>query len=137
MDTNSGAEIKVSNLNTVNGRTFISLGGKLFAVAGEDRGAAAIRLIEISPDTLEMVKQGEADIAPESLLWTRGNDLYAITATGGSRHLARFNTDLVLQAQSTVTIHPFAALVFNGDTIQTHRSDGSLVVLDGGTLAER
>jgi hypothetical protein len=137
VDTGSGAEVKSSDLNTVNGRTFISLGGKLIAVAGEDRGAAAIRLIEISPDTLEMVRQGETDIAPESLLWTRGNDLYAITVAGGSRYLARFNTDLAVQAQSAVTVHPFAALVFTGDAIQTQRSDGSLVVLDGRTLEER
>jgi hypothetical protein len=137
MDTDSGAEIKTSDLNTVNARTFTSLGGKLLAVAGENRGTAVIRLIEIDRDTLEMVKQGNDDISPESLLWTRGNDLYAITAAGNSRYLARFNTDLELQAQSTITVHPFAALSFNGDSILTQRSDGSLIILDGRTLAAR
>jgi hypothetical protein len=38
MDTDSGAEIKTSDLNTVNARTFISLGGKLLAVAGKTGG---------------------------------------------------------------------------------------------------
>jgi hypothetical protein len=137
MDIDSGAEIKTSALNTVNARTFTSLGGKLIAVAGENRGTAVIRLIEIDPNTLEMVKQGNDNIAPESLLWIRGNDLYAITSVLGSLYLARFNADLVLQAQSTVTVHPFAALAFNGDSILTQQSDGSLVILDGGTLAER
>ncbi|MDR2068317.1 MAG: hypothetical protein LBP71_00415 [Spirochaetaceae bacterium] len=137
MDINSGAELRTSALNTVNARTFTSLGGKLIAVAGENRGTAVIRLIEIDPDTLEMAKQGNDDISPESLLWTRGNDLYAITAASDGLYLARFNTDLVLQARSTVTIHPFAALTFNGDSVLTQRSDGSLMILDGGTLTER
>jgi hypothetical protein len=137
MDTGSKAEIATSDLNTVNARTFTSLGGKLIAVAGENRGAGAIRLIEINPATLEMNKQGNDTIAPDSLLWARGNDLYAITSAGGGLYLARFNTDLELQAQSTVTVHPFAAVTFNGDSILTQRSDGALVILDGGTLAER
>jgi hypothetical protein len=137
VDTDSGAETRASDLNTVNGRTFITLGGKLIAVAGEDRGAAAIRLIEISPETLEMVKQGEDNIAPESLLWSRGNDLYAITSAGDGLYLARFNTDLVLQARSTVPVHPYAAPVFNGESILIQRRDGSPALLDGGTLAER
>ncbi|MFP3089829.1 hypothetical protein LQZ21_05830 [Treponema sp. TIM-1] len=137
MDINSGAEIKTSALNTVNARTFTSLGGKFIAVAGENRGTAVIRLIEIDPDTLEMAKQGNDDISPESLLWIRGNDLYAIASAPGGRYLARFNTDLVLQARSTVMVHPFAVLTFNGDSILTQRNDGSLVILDGGTLAER
>ncbi|MDR3114405.1 MAG: hypothetical protein LBU25_02680, partial [Treponema sp.] len=137
MDTGSGAEIGTSDLNAVNARAFISLGGKLIAMSGENQGAGSIRLIEINPNTLEMNNQGSDPIAPESLLWTRGNDLYAVTSTGGGLYLARFNTDLVLQARSTVAVHPFATVTFNGDAILTHRSDGSLVLLDGGTLAER
>lgn len=137
MDTDSKAEIKTSDLNTVNARTFTSLGGKLIAVAGENRGTGAIRLIVINPATLEMDKQGNDTIAPDSLIWTRGNDLYAITSAGGSLYLARFNTDLEIQVQSTVTVHPFAEVTFNGDSILTQRSDGALVILDGRTLAER
>ncbi|MDR0690342.1 MAG: hypothetical protein LBG08_08790 [Spirochaetaceae bacterium] len=137
MDTDSKAEIKTSDLNTVNARTFTSLGGKLIAAAGENRGTGAIRLIVINPATLEMDKQGNDPISPESLLWTRGNDLYAITSAGGGLYLARFNTDLELQVRSTVTVHPFASVTFNGDSILTQRSDGALVILDGGTLAER
>jgi hypothetical protein len=137
IDLNSGAEIKTSALNTVNVRTFTPVGGKFIAVAGENRGTGVIRLIEIDPDTLEMAKQGNDDIAPDSLLWIRGNDLYAITSAMGNLYLARFNTDLVLQAQSTAAVHAFAAPTFNGDTILTQRSDGSLIILDGGSLKER
>jgi hypothetical protein len=134
MNIDSGAEITASALNTVNARTFTSLGGKLIAVAGENRGTAVIRLIEIDPNTLEMTKQGNDDIAPESLLWTRGNDLYALTSASGGLYLARFNTNLVLQARSAVTVHPFAALTFDGDSILTQRSDGSLIILNSATL---
>jgi hypothetical protein len=133
----TGQVLTASSLNTVNARTFTTLGGKILAVAGENRGTGAIRLIEINPQTLEMVKQGDDDIAPTSPLWTQGNDLYAITASGGSLYLSRFNPDLVRQAQSTVTVHPYAALVFSGDSIQIQRSDGLIAILNARDLTER
>jgi hypothetical protein len=137
MDPATGQVLKASALNTVNVRTFTTLGGKMLAIAGENRGGGAVRLIEIDPQTLEMVKQGDDNIAPTSLLWFRGNDLYAIISSGDSLYLARFNPDLVREAQSTATVHPYGTLSFNGDSILIQRSNGSITVLNAGDLTER
>ncbi|MDR3161643.1 MAG: hypothetical protein LBU28_08530 [Spirochaetaceae bacterium] len=137
VDPATGQVIRASALNTVNSRTFTTVGGKMLAVAGENRGNAAIRLIEINPQTLEMAKQGDDDIAPTSLLWSRGNDLYAITSAAGSLYLARFDAGLVRQAQSALTVHPYGSPAFNGDTVLIQRTDGSIAILDAGDLTER
>jgi hypothetical protein len=137
LNPENGQEVKRSALNTVNVRSINTVDGKILAVAGENRGNGAIRLIEISRDTLEMVKQGDDDIAPNSLLWVNGSDLYAVTTSDGSLYLARFNTELVRQARSSITVHPFAAVSFSDGSLITQRADGSAVVLDTRNLAEK
>jgi hypothetical protein len=137
LNPDNGQEVKRSPLNTVNARTLTLSGGKIIAIAGEDRGNGAIRLIEIDRDTLEMVKQGEDDISPQSLLWTDGSGIYAIASSGGNLYLARFNTDLVRQARSSVTVHPYGGVTFSDGYIITQRSDGSAVLLNSGDLSEK
>jgi hypothetical protein len=133
----SGAEIKRSALNTVNARTLTLLGGKIIAVAGEARGNGAIRLVEINAETLEMDKQGADDIHRDSLLWVNGNEFYAISSAGGNLYLCRFNTNLDRQAQSSVPVHPYATINFQGDLISTQRADGTALILNVRDLTER
>jgi hypothetical protein len=129
--------LQVSVLDTIHARTFTTLDGKLLAVAGENRGSAAIRLIEIDPLTLEMAKQGDDDIHPQSLLWINGSDIYAITVSGGKLYLGLYNTDLVRLARSSITIHPFASITIKDDTIVTQNADGQAVLLNTQDLTER
>jgi hypothetical protein len=137
LNPDTGQEVKRSSLNTVNARTLTLSGGRIIAIAGENRGNGAIRLIEINKDTLEMVKQGEDDISPQSLLWTDGSSLYAIASSGGNLYLARFNTDLVREARSSITVHPYGGWAFSDGYIITQRSDGSAVLLNSGDLSEK
>jgi hypothetical protein len=121
-------------MNTVNGRTVILLGGRILAVAGIDRGNGAIRLVEISSDTLEMIAQGSDDIHPQSLLWNNGNDLYAVIVADGKNYLARFNVNLERQSQTAVEVHAYASCVFQGDRILTQNADGAPLLLNAQTL---
>ena len=137
LDSNTGAETKRSPLNTLNVRTLVQVSNRVFAIAGENRGNGAIRLVEMNATTLEMQKQGDDDIAPQSLLWNNGQDLFAMVNAGGNLYLAKFNMDLTLQARSSITIHPFASVFISGNYIITQRADGSAVLLNMGDLSEK
>ena len=137
LDSSTGDETKRSPLNTLNVRTVVQVGGRIFAVAGENRGSGAVRLVEMNAATLEMQKQGDDDIAPQSLLWANGQDLYAILNSGGNLYLARFNTDLVLQSKSSMTVHPFASALFIDNYVITQRADGSAALLNAKDLSEK
>jgi len=137
IDPETGKETRRSVLNTINARTVTVIDGRLIAIAGEARGDGAIRLVEISPDTLSMIKQGDDDISPQSLIWTNGYDLFAITSSGGNNYLARFNSDLTRMARSSVTVHPFASAAITGDYIITQRADGTAVLLNLWDLTEK
>jgi hypothetical protein len=136
IDSTTGQELGRSVLNTVNIRTIYNVNGRYFAIAGENRGGGAIRLVEIDPETLEMKTQGVDDIHPQSLLWVSGADLYAVTVLGGVPYLARFNYQLTRLARSATAIHPFATVLFQDGFLLTQRQDGSALVLDPGTLEE-
>jgi hypothetical protein len=138
LNTNTGAELRAGGMNAVNARTVTQAGGKLIAIAGENRGNAAIRLVEINPESLEMTAQGDVDIHPQSLLWQSGDNLYAISiGRDGQPHLSRFNTSLAQVAQSAITVHPLGAPSFQGDVLLIQRADGSVALLNIGDLGER
>jgi hypothetical protein len=137
VNTENGQELKASDLNTVNVRTLTLLEGKIFSVAGENRGSGAIRIVEIDPETMGIAKQGDDDIHPQSLLWVHNNKLYAIINQGGVPRLARFSTGLEREALSTVTIHPYATPAFQEDLTLIQQADGSLAILNGDDLSER
>jgi hypothetical protein len=139
LDPATGRELRRSPLNTVYARTITFTGGKVLAIAGENRGNAAVRLIEINSGTLEMAKQGNDDIHPNSLIWMNGGDLYAITANtaNGTLNLGRFNTDLVLQAKSAIAVHPNASVNIQQGALLTQKADGSAVLLNTRDLTER
>ena len=137
INPDNGQEVRRSALNSINARSITILDGRLFAIAGEARGDGAIRLIEINTDTLEMLKQGDDDISPQSLIWVNGNDLYAITSSGSNFYLTRFDTELVRQARSSMTVHPFASVNFGDGFLVTQRADGTAVLLNIRELTEK
>jgi hypothetical protein len=130
----SGSVVQSSQMNTVNARTITLMGDRILAIAGIDRGNGAIRLVEISSNNLEMIKQGDDDIHPQSLLWTNGANLYAITVVNGKNYLAKFDTNLTKQLQTAVEVHPYASCMFQGDRILTQKADGSPLLLNAQTL---
>ncbi|MDR0998653.1 MAG: hypothetical protein LBL70_06260 [Treponema sp.] len=132
----TGTELRRSGLNTINGRTLAFVGGRLLAIAGENRGNAAIRLVEIDTGSLEVVSQGNDDIHPNSLLWINGTDLYAVTVSEGAAYLGRFDVLLARQALSETEVHPFASVSFQNGLLITQRADGSVLILNPKELTE-
>jgi hypothetical protein len=133
----TGAVIRSSAMNTINARTLVRVDGKILAVAGENRGNSAIRIVEINPATLAMEKQGEDDIHFGSLLWVNGSDIYAIVSTAEGLFLGKYNAALVRLARSAAQVHPFAAPAFQDDLIVIQDTGGQAVLLNSRDLTER
>ncbi|MDR2595979.1 MAG: hypothetical protein LBC76_01540 [Treponema sp.] len=131
-------EIGRSVLNTIHTRTVTFIDKKIIAIAGENRGDATIRLTEINQDTLETVKFGEDDIMSGSLIWVNTNYLYAITVDLSNNfcYLGRFDTNLVLQAKSSLQVHPQASVAFQQGRLLTQNESGSALILNPDDLTE-
>jgi hypothetical protein len=139
IDPQNGEELKRSPLETVSVRTLSFFNGKIIAIAGENRGNGAIRLIEVNNSNLEMAKQGDDDIHPNSLLWVNGSDLYAITVDlkSGVLNLGRFDANLTLQAKSAINVHPNASVTIQKDSLLTQDSSGKAVILNPADLKRK
>ena len=133
-----GKEIKKSPLDLVHVRTVTLLGGRVLAIAGENKGQGAVRLVEINPSSLEMARQGNDDIKAGSLLWVNGNDLYAIVVDleKNKYYIGRFNTNLEVQAVSKVTVHPESTVLIQQGALLTQHEDGSALLLNPADLTE-
>jgi len=138
IDPATGKELKRSGLNTVSVRTLTIINNKILAIAGENKGGGAVRLIEIDPRSLDMVSQGNDDLHPGSLIWVNGSDLYIITANrDGTYNLGRFGADMALQAKSKINVHPNAMVSMQQGFILTQRTDGSSALLNPRDLTEK
>ncbi|AEJ19413.1 P83/100 family protein [Gracilinema caldarium] len=132
----NGTAMKQSTLNTINSRAMLILPDKIIAIAGQAQGSGAVRLVQIDPKSLEMLKQGDVDIASTSLLWAQGQDIFALANTSGKLYLARFDQNLQLLNKSTTEIHPFASVLFYGETLLTQKADGTPLLLNSKNLTE-
>ena len=138
LDTSTRQEMRRSSVDTLSIRTVQFAGSKLLAIGGENRSGSAVRLVEVNSKNLEVIKWGEDDLHAGSLLWIDGSNLYAITANGdGSCNLGRFNTDLVLQAKSAITINPNATVIVQQGNLITQRANGSVALLNPMDLTEK
>jgi hypothetical protein len=130
----SGELLKISGLNTIQARTIVRVDGKIMAVAAENDDGV-YRLIAVDAVTLQSLKQSEDEINRESLIWINGANLYAIVNTAdGQQSLARFNAELVRQALSTKTVHPFASVLFDGNRLITQNAQGTVQTFDVQSL---
>jgi len=135
----TGEEKKRGPLDTIHVRTLTLVGGKILAIAGENKGNAAVRLIEIDQSTLGMAKQGDEDIQIGSLLWINANDLYAITIDHKTKncYMGRFDTNLDLKAKSVIKVHPNASLTIQQGRLLTQDEKGNAIILDPTDLSKR
>ena len=136
--TPAGREIRRSSAASIHIRTVTFMGGRLLAIAGENTGSGAVRIVQIDQNSLEITSQGNDDIMTGSLLWVNGNDIYAITVnlSDNSCYLGRFNANLALQAKSSVKVHTNASVTIQQGNLLTQRDNGSVLILNPANLTE-
>ncbi|HOC30540.1 MAG TPA: P83/100 family protein [Treponemataceae bacterium] len=137
VNLNDGTEMKRSSLSLIRNRTIIDSGAGLIAIAGKKGGNAAVRLVLIDPNTLEMTAQGQDNIAESSMLIKSGNDYYAVIEQGsGSFVLGRFDANLAVKAKSSIAVQPFTAIQATDKGILVQDTSGKIVLLKASDLTQ-
>jgi Borrelia P83/100 protein len=137
IDRVSGKLLSRSDLNSVRGRMYVTIGSSIVVVAGTTGGTAAVRLVSVDPSTLAVRQQGKDDIAPASFLAASGTSAYAVVSTPTGVFLGRFNEALALLAQSETAVDPFTDIVVSGTEVFVQDGTGSILVLDKDDLKEK
>ncbi|MGP1564838.1 MAG: P83/100 family protein [Treponema sp.] len=104
INTKTGAVIKASPVAYIRNRTMFSAGQNFIAVAGENSGNGAVKLVLLSPDSMEIVKESAETVAEDSVLIQDNGEFYCIIQDGRNWVLAKYDSDLTLKLKSSVPV---------------------------------
>jgi len=136
VDTDKGASIRSSRINSLHLRSLSELPDSFVAVAGLEDKAGGIKLEKLDKASLESVAEGKADMYSESAILVQGESLYAIVkAADGKYYIAKFaSADLSEKSRSKEAVMAYSLIREASGNIAVQSSDGSFLLLAPDTL---
>lgn len=131
----NGEVVKNSPVAQIRNRTVYKEGDGFIAIAGENSGNGSVKLVTISPDTLEISAESDNQIAEDSVLVQDGNEYYCVTEENGSFYLAKFGGDLSLKLKSQIQVKSGTPVTVTDGGIVVTDSNGRLRLLDKKDLS--
>lgn len=134
INTNNGQVIKSSPVTYIRNRTMFQTGDNFIAVAGENRGNGAVKLVLLSPDTMEIQAESNETVAENSVLIQDGNDYYCVIQDGSSWVLAKYDQNLTLKLKSPVRVKSGTPVTVASQYVIVTGSDGAVKLLNKSDL---
>ena len=131
----TGEVVKNSPVAQIRNRTVYKDGDGFIAIAGENSGKGAVKLVTISPDTLEISGESDNTIAEDSVLVKDGSDYYCIIDDNGKYYLGKFASDLSLKLKSQIQVKAGTPVTVTDGGIVVTDSNGRLRLLDKKDLS--
>lgn len=131
----NGEVVKNSPVAQIRNRTVYKEGDGFIAIAGENSGNGSVKLVTISPDTLEISAESDNQIAEDSVLVQDGNEYYCVTEESGKFYLAKFAGDLSLKLKSEIQVKSGTPVTVTDGGIVVTDSNGRLRLLDKKDLS--
>ncbi|MBR5402301.1 MAG: hypothetical protein IK102_10905 [Treponema sp.] len=133
-NTDTGEIIKKSPVTQIRNRTIYALGNEFIAVAGEDEGNAAIKLVTIDQVNMEVTSESNETLAPDSVLVRDGNDFYCVIADGNDWKVGKFDSNLILKLKSDVNVKSSTPITITDSGVVITDSNGRLRLLNKADL---
>lgn len=132
----TGAIIKNSPVSVIRNRTIYKAADGYIAIAGEEKGNGAIKLVVINADTMEIASECENKIAADSVLVQDGSDYYCVVNDDGKFYVAKFGSDLSLKLKSPVEVKSSTPITVNASELVVTGKDGKLKVISKSDLKD-
>ena len=131
----NGEVVKNSPVAQIRNRTVYKDGNNFIAIAGENSKKGAVKLVTISPETLEISAESDNEIAEDSVLVQNGSEYYCVVNEGGKFYLAKFGGDLGLKLKSQIQVKSGTPVTVTDSGIVVTDSNGRLRLLDKKDLS--
>lgn len=135
INTDNGQVIKSSPVTYIRNRTLFQAGENFIAIAGENSGNGAIKLVLLSPDTMEIYAESNETVAENSVLVQDGSDYYCVIQDGSSWVLAKYDQNLSLKLKSPVRVKSGTPVTVASQYIIVTGSDGTVKLLNKSDLS--
>ena len=99
-------------------------------IAGETAAPRAVRLVGLSPDSLEVERQSQSDVHPKSSLLAANQRVYCVIEEAGSYYIGAFNAQLELENRSAEAVTPYSWLKVQGDALLVQTGPSSVRSFD-------
>jgi hypothetical protein len=136
VNANTGAVMHSSPVTYIRNRTVYAAGDNFIAVAGENSGRGAVKLILLDAANMEMIKESSEIVAENSVLVQDGSDYYCIIQDGKNWVLGKYDATLALKLKSPVAVKSSTPVSVSGSTIIITGSDGKIKLLSKEDLKE-
>lgn len=136
VNTKTGEVIKSSPVTYIRNRTMFQAGGNFIAIAGEKKGNGTIKLVLLSPDTMEIVKESNEVVAEKSVLVQDSGDYYCLIEDGKKFTLAKYDSELNLKLKSDASLNSSTPVTVASNYIIVTGADGRVKVLNKSDLKE-
>ena len=130
-----GEVIKNSPVAQIRNRTIYKEGDGFIAIAGENSKKGAVKLVTISPETLEISAESENTISQDSVLVQDGKEYYCVVEEKGKFYLGKFGGDLALKLKSEIEVKSGTPITVTDSGIVVTDSAGKLRLLDKKDLS--
>lgn len=136
VNTKTGEVIKSSPVKFIRNRTMFQAGDNFIAIAGENSGNGAVKLVQLSPDTMEIIKESNETVSENSVLVQDNGEYYCIISENGNSYLAKYDGDLNLKLKSPVSAKPATPVTISGQNVIISGSDNRVYVLNKSDLKQ-
>ena len=136
MDVDTGNIVKSSPVQVIRNRTLVATDNGFAVIAGETSGKnQAIRLVILDNEDLEIQMQTEEDVAPNAVLTYVDNYLYTVVKSNSGYVVAKYSSDLRLQAKSTLNVLDVSPITVTDKGIVVTDSYGAVKLLSKTDLS--
>ena len=133
---NDGEIIKESPVTVIRGRTFYESGDNFIAIAGENAGNGAVKLVQLNKTNMEIVKESNEIIAENSVLVEDAGSYYCVIQEGAKFVVGKFNANLENQLKSPVNVKPSSPITVTSAGLVVTTITGNPVLLNKTDLTQ-
>lgn len=136
VNSQNGQIIKTSPVTYIRNRTMFQAGENFIAIAGENKGNGAVKLVLLSSDTMEITAESNEIVHENSVLIQDGTDYYCVIQDGKNWVLAKYDQELTLNLKSPVPLMSSTPVSITEAGILVTGAKGYVKLLDKSDLTE-
>lgn len=134
INSKTGEVMKQSPVTYIRNRTMFQAGENYIAVCGENSGNGAVKLVQLSPDSMEIIKESNEIVNENSVLIQDEGNFYCVIQEDKKWVLAKYDQDLNLLLKSPVAINSNTPVTITNNMVIVTSENGNVRLLDKSTL---
>jgi hypothetical protein len=132
----TGLVLRQSPVTVIRNRVFYDTGSNFIAVAGENGGNGAVKLVLLDKKNMEIVRESTETVAEDSMFVQSGNEYYCIIKDTDKWVLGKYDQNLTLTLKSAVPVKSSTPVTVDMNGICVTAEDGSVKLLRPSDLTE-